>query len=218
MLIDAGHGAKGNEGNTGVQCQKEQDVMRWITDRVVPGLRAPGVFDVRTTRPSARTVEYGPRITLANTWSDVFVSLHSDARAGDGWAPDPITGCNRATGAAGFSVLWSDEGDAELVEDRHALARAIAAALIQAGFPAYPNYGNLYDVDPDHPGVFVDRHEDAKRIRMLRRPTVPSVIVETHQALDPQEVARWQDPRTVDVFTSALRRALVAWFERPPPG
>ena len=104
-----------------------------------------------------------------------------------------------------MSVLWSDEGEAALVARRHALARAIATRAAQAGFPPYAglDYVGLYDPDAV-PGVFVDRHEDRKRIMLLRRPTVPSVIVETHEAWDVAEATRWEQPDTLAAFTSVL--------------
>lgn len=213
VMIDPGHGEPDNEGNTSVVCEKEADEMLRIAAGVVPRLAATGAFAVRTTRPGGKKVRYGDRIAAADGWdAHALVSFHSDARAGDAYGPDPVTGCLRSTGAAGFSVLWSDEGAPGLVARRHALARAVADALVVAGFAAYggEDYGD-YAPDDGHPGVFVDRHAMDKRIRMLRRPVVPSVIVETHQALDPDEVARWKEPRTLEAFSAALHRALVAF-------
>lgn len=59
------------------------------------------------------------------------------------------------------------------------------------------------------PGVFVERHKPNKRIMMLRRPGVPSVIIETHHAWDTREAARWEEPRTRQVFATAVHAALV---------
>lgn len=207
VMLDPGHGAPGNEGNTGVNCQKEADEMLRVAERVRARLDQPGTFDVRTTRPVGALVDYGARIRRADAWADVLVSLHSDARAGTAWTTHPVTGCPATDGATGFSVLWSDEGGVALVEERRRLAEQIAAALILAGFPPYTgeDYVGLYAGDPAAPGTFVDRHEPDQRIRMLRRPTVPSVIVETHNAPNADEVARWGEPGTVDAFADALR-------------
>ena len=89
---------------------------------------------------------------------------------------------------------------------------ALGSAMAQAGFPPYPgaDYGSLYEAHPEQPGVFVDRHEPRKRIRMLRRPTMPSVIIETHHAWDRREEARWQEPATLEVFALAVTAALIA--------
>lgn len=207
LLLDAGHGAPGNPGNTGWACESEGDVMRRLADGLAPLLRADGLA-VTLTRPDATLVDYDRRMEMAKaaTW---LVSLHSDSRAGDGPVLHPTTGCVVATGAPGFAVLWSDEGDAGLAGARLALARAVARRMAEAGFGAYPglDYGGLYEAD-EVPGVFVDRHDPRQRIRFLRRPKIPSVIVETHQAWDPIEAARWEEPATREAFARALTLAL----------
>ena len=48
----------------------------------------------------------------------------------------------------------------------------------------------------------------SQRIAMLRRPVVPSVIVETHQALDPADADRWREPTTWAAFGAALARGV----------
>lgn len=211
VVVDAGHGAVGNDGNTSVRCEEEQDFTRRTADALAERLVAAGGLEVRRTRPDAKLVSYNARITLAEGWpADALIGLHSDARDSQRMAPDPM-GCSGNRGSHGFSVLYSDEGSAELVAARLRLARAIAARMVEAGFPAYVwnGYADLYDGDPEHPGVFLDRHIPRKRIKMLRVPQVPAVIVETHQALDPDEVLRWDEPRTNDVFAQALRAALI---------
>ncbi len=207
LLLDAGHGAAGNTGNTNWRCESEGDVMRRLADGVAAAL-VPGVTTVRRTRPDTALVPYPDRLRASRT-VDWVVSLHSDSRAGTNLRVDPATGCYVTEGAPGFSVLWSDEGEAGVVERRHALARAIARRMAEAGFLPYPglDYGGLYDGD-DVPGVFVDRHTPTQRIMLLRRPTVPSVIVETHQAWDPAEAARWEEPATWTAFAAAVQAAL----------
>lgn len=215
VVIDPGHGAPGNFGNTNTDCRKEGDEMWRVAQRLIARLDRPGVFDVRSSRPGGAVVDYGTRIAMADAWpAEALISLHSDARAGTNWHLDPHTGCPQTSGAWGFTVLWADEGSVDLVSARKRLADLVAAKLVLAGFPPYggEDYTGLYTGDPEHPGVFLDRHEPEQRIRMLRRPLVPSIIVETHQALDPDEVARWDDSHTVDVFTLALRAALVEFF------
>lgn len=214
ILLDPGHGAPGNDGNTGVYCQKEGAEMLRIADQVRGRLHSAGALLVSTTRPGGAVVDYGTRIRQADQWADALLSFHSDARAGEAWATHPSTGCPTTSGATGFAVLWSDEGAPPLVQDRQRLAQQIAAALIHAGFPPYDgeDYVGLYEGDPLHPGTFVDRHAPDQRIRMLRRPKVPSIIVETHNAPDPREVDRWNDPRTVDIFADALRVGIDAYL------
>ncbi|MEZ4238809.1 MAG: N-acetylmuramoyl-L-alanine amidase [Myxococcota bacterium] len=208
LVLDPGHGAPGNEGNTSVACRHEADEMLRVARALRPALQ--GAFDVRMSR-DGELVGYRERIAAAATWgAAALVSLHSDAREGSGYGVDAQTGCPTSDGGRGFAVLWSDEGPDALVAGRQRLARAVAARLRQTGFLPYEaGYDALYGADPEHPGVSVDRHEPAQRIAMLRRPAMPSVIVETHQALDPADVARWDQPETLLAFGAALRAGVI---------
>jgi N-acetylmuramoyl-L-alanine amidase len=207
LLLDAGHGAPGNPGNENCRCEAEQDVMLRVAGRVRAWLRQEGV-KVRETRPDGAPTPYPERLRMTRG-VDWMVSLHSDSRAGYELMRDPATGCWRNHGATGFAVLWSDEGEKALVDGRHGLARALARRMVEAGFEAYPgrDYDGLYAGD-EVPGVFVDRHEDRKRIMLLRRPKAPSVIVETHQAWDVGESAMWEQEETASAFASAIAAAL----------
>lgn len=216
IIIDAGHGAPGNVGNTSVRCELEQDFTRRVQDEVVARLARAPELEVRAGRPDAALVDYGARIVAFDGWpADAVVSLHSDARAGEGVEIHPVTGCWSVRGAAGFSVLFSDEGPPGLKIARERLAREVAGAMTEAGFAPYTRgysdalYGTVAD------GVFVDRHAKGKRIRMLRGTHVPTVIVETHQAFDPDEAERWTEPATLDAFAAAVRRAVVAATTSP---
>ena len=216
VVVDAGHGAVGNDGNTSVRCEEEQDFTRRAADALAERLVAAGGLDVKRTRTDARLVSYDKRIALAEAWpADALIGLHSDARESQAVTLDPL-GCTGNHGSSGFSVLYSDEGDESVVEPRRALARALAARLVEAGFPPYAwdGYDDLYDGERDHPGVFVDRHVPKNRIKMLRVPRVPTVIIETHQALDPDEVLRWDEPRTNEAFAEAVRAALIDFRTR----
>lgn len=216
IIIDAGHGAPGNQGNTSVRCELEQDFTRRVQDAVVARLAKAPELEVRAGRPDGTLVDYGARIAAFDAWpADAVVSLHSDARAGDGLEVHPVTGCWSVRGAAGFSVLFSDEGPPVLRHARERLAKEVAGAMSEAGFGAYTRgYSDtLYESVDD--GVYVDRHAPGKRIRMLRGTSVPTVIVETHQAFDPEEAERWTESATFDAFAAALRRAVVAATTAP---
>lgn len=210
LVIDAGHGAPGNLGNTSVRCEAEADFTRRTQDAVVARLAGSAGLEVKAGRPTEALRSYDARIATFNAWpADAVISLHSDTRAGDGWSRSPTTGCWEGHGATGFAVLYSDSGKSSLVEARLRLARAVALRMVEAGLPAYGggDYPGLYDPDPQVPGVFVDRHAPGKTIRMLRATQVPLVIVETHQAVDPDEAARWDEPATLHAFASAIRAA-----------
>ncbi|TNE92550.1 MAG: hypothetical protein EP330_00995 [Deltaproteobacteria bacterium] len=108
----------------------------------------------------------------------------------------------------GFTVLFN-EGE-PLGPQRRQLARDLAASLTAAGFLPYTQgYGELYDAD-DVPGVYVDR----RGLKMLRTPEVPSVIIETHHALDPAEVACWKRPETHASFAQAVSAGIDTWLAR----
>jgi N-acetylmuramoyl-L-alanine amidase len=73
--------------------------------------------------------------------------------------------------------------------------------------------GALYQADASQAGVFIDRHVPGARIFMLRRPAVPSVIVETHHGLDLAEVEQWKEPSTRERFADALAAGLAEALE-----
>jgi N-acetylmuramoyl-L-alanine amidase len=210
VLVDGGHGADGNDGNTSARCERESAFTRREQDDLAARLaKIPG-FEVDVTRKGDARPSYDDRLAQMAKWpADAVISLHSDARTSDVMGTDPTTGCPFTDHAEGFSVLYSDEGDPALAGARLALARRVATKLKEAGFPPFfgNDYDGLYAADPV-PGVWVDRHEDSKRIKMLRRSTVPLVIVETHQATDPDEVARWDEDRTHEALAAAIAAAL----------
>lgn len=212
VYLDAGHGAADNSGNSSCFCVREQDFTYALADDVAATLEESGRFWVVGSRAGDRLVAYGARVDeAAKLQADVFVSLHSDVRGKkEAWSPEPALTCQRATDAPGFSVLYSDEGEAPLVSGRLALAERVAADMIEAGFLPYggAEYAGLYE-GAQQPGVFVDRHEPKKRIFVLRRPTMPSIIVETHNALDPREASLWEDAGVRRSFALALGRAVL---------
>lgn len=219
VFIDAGHGAAKNTGNTSAFCEREQDVMAALSDSLAVALEATGHFAVRRSRRPDEQVPYRDRLQAAKDWgAEVFISLHSDSRGPlTPWEPEPGLRCYQSTDTAGFSVLWSDEGS--LASARLDLARALASAMSEAGFAPYDGgeYAGLYAAD-DTAGVFVDRHAPRQRIMFLRRPTMPSVIIETHHALDPDAVVRFRALDAQAAFHAAVIAGLADWFQpRPQP-
>jgi N-acetylmuramoyl-L-alanine amidase len=210
VVVDAGHGAEENRGNTSCTCVAEQDFTLAVADRIGARLEATGHFEVRETRVGSERVAYADRVDDAEAFAaDAFVSIHSDVRGhAVRWWPTPAESCPIAAGATGFSVLYADEGEGGLVARRLDLARALALRLASTGFAAYASGYDLYDADAT-PGVFVDRHAPAQRIFVLRRPSMPSVILETHNALEPRDAERWSELETFDAAADALAGALV---------
>lgn len=217
VYLDPGHGAPNNRGNTSCRCELEESFTSRTARAVADRLEATGAFEVRLSREGERAVDYRERVEAAQAWgAAAFVSLHSDVRG----QPERHEGdCPVSLLAPGFSVLWSDEGDPALAGSRLSLARAVARRMEEAGFLAYGGgeYTGLYAPDAAQRGVFVDRHEPDKRIFVLRRPTMPAILVETHHALDPREVARWEEPATLDAFATALAAALLDTLEPGDP-
>ena len=184
VVVDAGHGAVENRGNTSCTCVAEQDFTLVVADRLASRLEATGHFEIRQTRLGDQRVAYPDRVDDAEAFAaDAFVSIHSDVRGHAlRWWPTSSESCPIASGGTGFAVLYADEGDGALVTERLDLARALALRLTRTGFAAYASGYDLYDADATS-GVFVDRHAPAQRIFVLRRPSMPSVILETHNAL-----------------------------------
>ena len=210
VYLDAGHGAEDNTGNRSAYCAAEQDFTLSLAVDVQGLLEAAG-FQTRLSRDAHAPVPYAERADTAAAWgADVLVSLHSDIRGrAQAWSPSAGVTCLRSREAPGFSVLYSDDGDDGAVTVRARVATVVASALTAAGFAAYDgsHYGTDYAAEAT-PGVFVDRHPPAKRIFMLHAPLVPSVLVETHNALDDREVRLWNSAATRRAFAGALVRAL----------
>ena len=211
VFVDPGHGVGQNHGNRSARCEAEAEVMMAIGSVTASILQETGAFEVMLSRQDGEQVSYTDRMQRARLWrAEVFVSLHSDARSP--YTQD-ASGCNVNNDDPGFSVLYSDEGP--MAASRQALASGIAAQLAAAGFLPYP--GRDYDGSYDGAdGVFVDRHPPQQRIMFLRRPAMPSVIIETHHALDVRAVARWREPETARVFGHALAAGLIGWLQDRP--
>jgi N-acetylmuramoyl-L-alanine amidase len=187
---------------------------------LVDRLSKRGVWELRLARRDDEKPAYRDRIRAAERWeAEVLLSLHSDSRGlAEPWnPPGQSQSCYRSDDDPGFAVLWSDEGDPTLVARRQQLARAIARRMLEVGLlPTNgENYEGLYEADDDVPGVFLDRHLPRQRILMLRRPRVPSVIIETHHARDSRESMRWEEPGTRAAFASAVELALVDVLGEP---
>lgn len=213
VYLDAGHGAPGNSGNKSAFCRDEQTFTLSLAEELGAALARTGHFEVKLSRGRDQLVPYADRVREAEAWpADVLLSLHSDVRGKrELWQPEPDTSCSRSRTAPGFSLLWSDHGEASLGARRVALARALARSMESAGFLAYDgsDYVNTYAPDAQQPGVFVDRHPTSERVFVLWRPSLPSVIVETHNALDDREAVRWEEPGTRAAFAASVVGALV---------
>jgi len=213
VFVSAGHGTGRNVGNVGCRCQLEQDFTLRASHDLAERLRTLGLFDVTEARTGARRPSYRSRLRhLRRSGAEVMVELHSDYRGQrfmiDG-QHESGEWCLKTTDSPGLAVLVSDEGSDVLRERRLALARSVAEALWEAGFAWFDGYqhGESYDGDLV-PGVYRDR----RGLMMLRRPGVPSILIETHNALDPNEVARWDEAPTQDAFFRAVTKGLVDYF------
>jgi N-acetylmuramoyl-L-alanine amidase len=215
ILVDAGHGAPGNDGNTSLHCEKERDVMREVAFGLATRLSLMGPFEVRLAREGDAQPTYAARKKLAEDWpADAVVSLHSDVRGeAKPWIEQDCTSVRDDT-RPGFSVLWSSEGAPELAAKRRALAWSMTDALTQAGFPPYlgDEYAGLYVTETGHKGSFMNDETSARRIWFLRSLGVPTIIIETHHALDYEEVARWREMRTRNLFAVAVAKGLLDYF------
>jgi N-acetylmuramoyl-L-alanine amidase len=194
VYLDAGHGAFRNPGATNARCESEEDVTLRIAEHVAKRLDEKGGFKVRLSRRGGAKPSYPRRVADAVRFrADVFVSIHIDAR-GEG---EMIGGCPRGEGHAGFAVLVNDP--------RVQLARSVAERLASRGFTAYDgeDYGGLYAFD-ETPGVFLDR----RKLFVVRKPSMPSILIETHHGWNLGEVEKWNEAATLDAFADALAAAL----------
>ena len=94
---------------------------------------------------------------------------------------------------------------------RERLGRIVGAKLREAGFFAYTgiNYASLYRQDEKEPSGWIDKRPVKERVFFLRGSQIPTVIIETHHALDEKEVARWEELATADAFAFAVAAALL---------
>ncbi|MGV3620452.1 MAG: N-acetylmuramoyl-L-alanine amidase family protein [Archangium sp.] len=218
VFIDAGHGAPNNVGAFGCHCQEEHLHTLAAAQKLGSALLATGRFEVMQSRLTTSGAKYAVRLARAKEWkADVIISLHSDVR-GEAWPlaqPDAGT-CWQNPNAPGFAVLWNDEGPA--FPNREKLGRAVGTRLREAGFLAYSgdDYGALYRQDDVEPSGWIDIRPMKKRVYFLRGSTIPTVIVETHHALDVQEVARWEEPATHAAFASAIGAAVLDFMRAAP--
>lgn len=217
VAVDAGHGAPGNDGNLGCECQREADETLVEARALAARLRRLG-FDVLETRTTAAGRRYPARIAAIERFRpQLVVSLHTDVRA------DATPRALAADGGVcwgnltdpGFAVLWSAEGAADVVQGRARWGRAVSQELRAAGFRAYSgaDYGSQYTSD-EEPACFIDARPPRQRVYFLRATAVaPVVIVETHHALDALEVARWREPETHEAFAAAVASAALKVLE-----
>lgn len=218
MVIDAGHGSRGNEGNHGCACQLEQEHTLSVAQHVALQLQASGRFEVQLSRHSGETPSYRTRIAAAERFrAEIIVSIHSDAR---GWPTSHLIKGDEVCWAnpddPGFAVLWNDEGEARF--GRQHLGRVMGRRLREAGFLPYDgyHYSSLYEHDTEEPSAWIDRRPIRKRVYFLRASTIPTVIIETHHALDSAEVARWDEATTVSAFSSAVGAAVLEAVSNQP--
>lgn len=209
VAIDPGHGTKSNRGAISSWGAEECVHTAWFSQRLQQALSPR--FSVRNLRTTDPGPSYEARVARAEALgARALISIHADARGAVGqWSPREGESWRIATSSPGFAILWSNQGP--LGRQREALARSIATHLAEAGFLPYDgdDYTGLYETHAETPGVF----RDLRGLYLLRKPTVPSVIVETHNALDPHEVARFGEPGVADAYASAIAAGVAAFLD-----
>lgn len=210
LYLDAGHGSGDNTGNLSALCEPEERFTLSLATDVAETLRATGAFLVLVSRGDGGRPTYRERVDEATAWgAELLVSLHSDVRGrASEWSPEPGQSCPRSRHAPGFSVLTADEGDDALARPRRRFALALGSTLRRTGFLPYDgkHYSGDYELVDRSPGVFRER-SGRDGIFMLRATTMPSVVIETHHALDDREARRFREPETRRAFAGAVGRA-----------
>jgi N-acetylmuramoyl-L-alanine amidase len=207
VYLDAGHGAAGNAGALSWRCEKEEDFTLDLASDLAQRLTQTGRFEVAVSRKPGERVSYPRRRSEAEAFhADALVSLHFDVR-GSGVVMEV---CPRNDASLGFALLYADAVRPALVPRRRRLAEAVAGRLAAAGFLPYDgvDYPGHY-VPGERPGVFVNTEGVGRKIWLLREPKVPSVIIETHQAVAQAESERWHEDRTREVFAAGVAAALL---------
>lgn len=202
IYLDAGHGFPGNEGAQTVRCEAEREVVLELATDLAKRMRDSGKFEVKLSRTSSVGPTYPQRLTDAVKFgAELIVSIHLDSRG----SYRQVDGCPRNDEQRGFAILFSDEGPKKMVEKRRKLSRAIAENMSSRGLLAYDgyDYAGLYEFDPAA-GVFIDR----RGLLMLRRPIIPSVIVEALHGLSKPERDSWDLEETRAKFGEAIISAL----------
>ncbi|MFT7519587.1 MAG: N-acetylmuramoyl-L-alanine amidase [Kiritimatiellia bacterium] len=200
IAIDPGHGYPGNPGATRYDGVSEHEVTLRIGQALAQQLRSTGHHEVVLLRTGAFGPTYPQRVAeIVASGAELVISVHGDIRL-EGSPSEQ----------RGYSILYSDE-HADRAADAERWARAVADRMSTAGFSAF-NGTYLGQYQRSGGGVYVDRHRPGRRIYMLRRPKVPTILVETHHLLDPDEVARWDEERTVSVFAHAVHGAIIDYF------
>ncbi|MCB9684019.1 MAG: N-acetylmuramoyl-L-alanine amidase [Alphaproteobacteria bacterium] len=210
VMVDPGHGTGGNQGAISCWCTEESAYTLRASRALAEALEATGHFRVLLARHDEHGPSYRSRIAAAVAGgAEALLGIHADVRGEPApWEPSPGLSCRRMTTGPGFSVLWSRRAPTVARADgRRDLARALARRLAAAGPLPYDgaDYEGLYETDTEVPGVF----RDLRGLLMLYEPPIPAVIVETHHALDPAEVARWSEPETEAAFADAVAGALI---------
>ena len=217
VYLDPGHGAPGNSGNRSATCQWEMQATLSIATDLAEALTNTGRFAVKIGRKSGQRTRYQDRVAQADAWgADVFVSLHTDNRDFDEsklWSPKPGQQCRRSDQMPGVLVIYSDEGP--LTSQRRELALSMIKGFEAVGFPLYDGAdypANMYIADKASPSVLLDRR--AKGIYVLRRPTMPSVLIELYHSWNLEEQRRWGEARTRRVFEQVMIRSLLEVEDR----
>ncbi len=207
IFIDPGHGVGANKGAITISCLPEQTITLNLSKKLAEALQKSGKANALLARTKPEGPSYKARIKAAQkAHAALLLSVHIDSRG-------PVSNkktaegktCPHGQGHRGFAVLYSTEGSKAMNAQRLRWARRIASALKAAGLPAYDgaDYKGLYTHGPEA-GLFID----GRGLMMLRRPSMPSVILEVYHALDPAEYAQWQKPATIERWLEAMVTAL----------
>lgn len=217
VAVDAGHGSGKNHGANSCFCIDEQDVVLPIAEATADTLERAGLTVVRLRPPGTRP-SYSERLaTLARSEAVAMISVHADVRLpAEPWMPNLDCEALISEGQTGFTVLWSDE-QPELAPERRHLATTLATHLSAAGLPAYDGRDYVGKYEGTDPGVFVDRHAPRQRVRFLRAPAVPSVIVEVGHLLDIQEHERLLEPHVIHTLGHVLAAGVIESLSKEPP-
>jgi N-acetylmuramoyl-L-alanine amidase len=221
IAIDPGHGGidPGTASNEGVF---EKDIVLQVGLALKAALEATGRYKVVMTRDGDRFIKLQDRVALArDAHADLFVSLHCDAKEGEGHGATVYTLSENASDAVSARIAAAEnKADALGGVDLTAQNGDVANILIDLSMRDSMNQSNrfanilvnslgsknirLQEIDPHRSAGFA----------VLKAPDMPSVLIEMGYLSDDTDARLLQDPRHQKQIAEAITGGIDQYFHK----